>query len=215
MKVVANKFNLNCGSNDGTAIFLRNLNSVDEAKTIVSNNLIYVKSGGAGYGVHLSDIDFIDLLHNTVKIDGSGTSSKGLYIEKGRSSVIDHLRIINNIFSVYTGGYAIWSKAEGTNTIVSNNNYYSENTSEHFIKYGAIEVTSLEAWQTAFPADANSISVNPGYNSETDLHISGTQLRFGRQVDNVMDDFDGELRNAATPYIGADEIPDATFEGVS
>ncbi|TAJ14551.1 DUF4465 domain-containing protein [Marinilabiliaceae bacterium JC017] len=213
VKVVANKFNLNCGSNKCTGILLRNFNSVDESKTIVFNNLVYVKSGNFSYGVHLSDIDFIDLLHNTVKIDGSGTSSKGLYIEKGRSSVIDHLRIINNIFSIYTGGYAIWSKAEGTNTIISNNDYYSDNTAEHFIKYGAIEVNSLEAFQTAFPADANSISVDPGFNSETDLHISGTNLRFGRPVENVMEDFDGELRNAATPYIGADEIPDATFEG--
>ncbi|MFA8434545.1 MAG: DUF4465 domain-containing protein [Marinifilaceae bacterium] len=214
VKIVKNKFNLDCAYKGGTAIFLRNFNSVDASRTLVANNFISMTSTSREVmGIELEDIDYIDVFHNSVKISGSNTLSKAVFVDQRGSGIADNLRFKNNIFAVYTGGYALWSKIQASNSVFANNNYYSDNTAEHFMKFGDIVVTSLEDWKTAIGNDENSISIEPGFVGDNDLHITGTNLKFGTQLSDVVEDIDGEPRNAATPFIGADEIPDATFEG--
>ena len=99
----------------------------------------------------------------------------------------------------------------------NNNNYYidplnSQSRIGGFSTSSALAATtefaSLPLWQTAFtvPQDAASLSLDPGYTSLTDLHIS-----LGNPNMNDVGapafcgvDFDGDTRSG-TPDIGADE----------
>ena len=80
---------------------------------------------------------------------------------------------------------------------------------------------TLSDWQTATGQDANSISadpmfVNPIGNAATvDLHIQGGSPAIGgatpitstlaNPLNGIRNDFDGDVRNTATPDMGADE----------
>jgi hypothetical protein len=65
-------------------------------------------------------------------------------------------------------------------------------------------------WQTASGLDVNSLNVVAPFTSVSDLHIpDGTMTLLesaGTPIAMVTTDFDGQLRNASTPDIGADEF---------
>jgi hypothetical protein len=213
-RIVNNKFNLNLSSKGGSAIMLQGFESVEGSRALVANNMIYATSTSSAVGISLEDAKSVDIVHNTIKIDGSGKYSKAFFFDKrGASPVFDDVNIKNNIFAVYSGSYVIWSKMQATNSSISHNNYYTNDNSERMFKYGDVTVTSLDDWKAAVTSDKQSISVAPQFVSEKDLHVTGTGMKFGTQIKRVTDDIDGDMRNAATPYIGADEIPDATFAG--
>ena len=69
--------------------------------------------------------------------------------------------------------------------------------------------TTLANWQTETGRDANSVSGNPQFNSNTDLHINpsvGTVVEStATPIAGITTDIDGDTRNATTPDIGADE----------
>lgn len=72
------------------------------------------------------------------------------------------------------------------------------------------QFATLANWQTAYttPQDANSIQVDPGFVSASDLHISAgstTVNNLGTPIAGVTTDFDGDTRSVTTPDIGADE----------
>jgi len=66
---------------------------------------------------------------------------------------------------------------------------------------------TLEDWQNASGLDMNSVSGDPGFVSETDLHIqptAGLLESRGSNIPWILDDFDGDGRREI-PDIGADE----------
>ena len=107
----------------------------------------------------------------------------------------------------------------------SNNNLFYAGTpsANNLIYYdGTSSAQTIAAYKagvftagTIAPRDANSISENPTWTSTTDsavayLHINttiATQIESGgATIATFTDDFDGDLRNATTPDIGADEF---------
>jgi|GEM_PF-2691768 len=74
------------------------------------------------------------------------------------------------------------------------------------------DVATLSAWRNQFtPAqDGSSMITSPPFVSATNLHlVNGTQTPLesgGLTIAGVTDDYDGDLRNATTPDIGADEF---------
>ncbi len=77
------------------------------------------------------------------------------------------------------------------------------------------QFTTLGNWQTAYtiPQDANSLQVDPGFASATDLHIATSNaLNAVGSPHGCTVDFDGAARDGSTPDIGADEFaPFACF----
>ena len=64
----------------------------------------------------------------------------------------------------------------------------------------------LAAWQGFSGLDGNSVSVNPAFVSDSDLHTTANGINGrGTSLAVVPDDIDGEERDPATPDIGADE----------
>src|SRR5581483_731988 len=88
--------------------------------------------------------------------------------------------------------------------------------SQHLILYctsGSDQ--TLAAFQTRVSTrDAHSISINPGFTSQTDLHktnmTNSSPLAAGTPISGFTTDIDGDTRNATTPDMGADEFAACT-----
>ncbi len=66
----------------------------------------------------------------------------------------------------------------------------------------------LTDWKTATGQDVNSISDDPHFISDTNVHINtafSTVCDIGVPIGTVTTDIDGDVRSATTPDIGADE----------
>ncbi|MBK8553415.1 MAG: hypothetical protein IPL53_21065 [Ignavibacteria bacterium] len=72
------------------------------------------------------------------------------------------------------------------------------------------EVPNLSSWQNWTGKDSNSVSADPKFVSNTNLHIDTTQKspvsNAGIAITGVTTDFDNDIRNLSTPDIGADEF---------
>jgi hypothetical protein len=128
-----------------------------------------------------------------------GTNSRSFELSNGNTN-----NIINNIFANPSGGY---SYVINTPAGVENsdfNDYYSTGTNLAY--WQNQNITDLTALQTANSKDANSLSVNPQYASNTNLHVKSAVLdSSATPLAEVIDDMDKELRDPAFPDIGADE----------
>ena len=120
------------------------------------------------------------------------------------------LDVRNNIFAnsqtVGTERYAIYSGA--ANTVYSDINYNDYSSTGANLGYLGANQANLAAWQIATGKDLNSLSVDPKFVSNTDLHIDPTFNNVdakGFYLAAVPSDIDGDARNATTPDIGADE----------
>ena len=164
----------------------------------------------------------IKLYSNSVSMTGSmGTGAStaittALYIGSGASA----LDIRNNIFAntqAATGtpqkNYAIYSDAPSTAfTTINHNDYFVSNTfnaASAIPGYLTSDRTDLAGIQAGFGQNANSITADPLFTSATDLHISSPASPVSNAATplaGVLVDFDGGMRSATTPDMGADEI---------
>lgn len=123
--------------------------------------------------------------------------------------------ISNNIFvnaSTGTGiNHVIYSPAQALSKldVSSNNNLYFPEATD-FIVYSSAKYATLTAYKTAVATkDQQSISELPPFVSATDLHLQTTVATRceggGKTIAQVTSDFDGDVRNASMPDIGADE----------
>jgi trimeric autotransporter adhesin len=138
---------------------------------------------GSG-GIYLQDARYVDLYYNSFNIQAPNTYSVVCaQVSNGGA----FLRIQNNIFSVSPNGI-IFNNISGGTTVEQ----YSYNN-----LYNGLPVTDLPP---------NSVSFNPGYASETNLHLLPANLNnIGTPV-SITTDIDGQPRSATTPDIGADEF---------
>ncbi|MCB0482759.1 MAG: T9SS type A sorting domain-containing protein, partial [Flavobacteriales bacterium] len=81
-------------------------------------------------------------------------------------------------------------------------------------RYQGVKQTTLADWKNNSQLDANSLNVNPYfYNvSRSDLHVCNKALfQTGTPVSGITTDFDGDIRDAVKPCIGADEFAPVEF----
>jgi hypothetical protein len=73
--------------------------------------------------------------------------------------------------------------------------------------YMSSDIATIAAWRTATGQDLNSLSADPVFLGVSDLHSFSSVLNaHGVPVSSVTDDFNGTIRNATTPDIGAYEF---------
>ncbi|OIP02459.1 MAG: hypothetical protein AUJ98_01135 [Bacteroidetes bacterium CG2_30_33_31] len=179
---------------------------------LIANNMLSITSGtGANYGLYFYYSSFFDVYYNTINITGGTSTSRAAYIYAPITPA--SVNFMNNVFRDSTG-YTIYM---GSYTGINNfdyNSYYT--TSPNFSYWGSTNA-NLAALQTASGKDAHSMTVDPLFFSNTNLHLLSTQLSgYGLPVSAVTDDIDGETRGALYTTIGADEVPLLPFDiGVS
>ena len=182
-------------------LYLRNAVGISTNRIKVFNNFIANNSNvsNASVGILSYSSDYVDFSFNNVNITStSGTTKAAMYVYSS-----SNIRIRDNNFTAPGGGYAQYYYGAGQVTVSDYNNMYSTGD----IGYYNGSKSNLSLWQSASSMDANSMSVNPNYISDIDLHISNAALdNKGIPIAGITKDIDGNVRNTSTPDIGADEF---------
>ena len=183
-------YGINANNNTGTVIL----------KGKIFNNFVAV--GGIinsfHYGIYIYNCSYQEFSFNSVNMYASSTSSRCIYISNGSTVTLK-----DNIFANPGGGYTIYMGTTATLTASDYNDLYTSGTT---IGYWTSNVANLAAWKTASGKDASSVSVNPGFYSQTDLHVNTPSIsNLGTSFAGITNDIDGDTR-MSPPDIGADEF---------
>jgi hypothetical protein len=172
------------------------------SKGLIYNNFIHLETTSYGRGIFLSGSDY-SVYHNTVKITGNSPSYADALWFNGNNT-----RLVNNVFTNMAGGRAMRCD---TNDLVSDYNLLYTSGTILVTKYtGGYNYSDLSQWQDATGRDTNSISREPVFVSDTNLHTTDPWLNnIGTSLAEVTTDIDGESRDPVHPDPGADE-----FEGL-
>lgn len=165
-------------------------------------------SNTAANGIYTTS-GYYNIWHNTINMDAPLTSSGScIYFASGSTNDVR-----NNIFAITNSasasGYCIYTASTTYITTLDYNIYFNKLGANLLYLAGVIKTPAN--YKTAYTTGGglNSLNRDPGFNSNTNLHIingcnNGTNL-------GVVDDYDGETRST-TPDMGADEIPVATLD---
>ena len=169
-----------------------------------------------GYGIMVESGGGYNLYFNTISMNTNQTNSNGIPAALNVSSSVvstNSINLRNNIFSntqtVGSNRYCIYSGAAASvySDINYNDYYFASNPNLGFL---GSNLSSLSGWRTATGDDMNSISTNPKFISNTDLHIDTNSVSFcnaaGVSIPGISNDIDGNIRDVLVPDIGADEF---------
>lgn len=200
--------------------------------TYIFNNLIQVTTD---YGIesHSSGswVNSVRIYNNMI----IGGKSKSISISNQQGTTVipyiasiylngdDGTKLYNNSM---TGGIELWSSDNieiynnnvytqaspallvfGSSSYTADYNNYERATQGVHILDGFTPYNSIQQYINQTNQDSNSVSTVPIFTSSTDLHASSPLIhKKGTPIALVTHDFDGQLRNPATPDIGADEF---------
>lgn len=198
------------------AIILANTTSTSSSPSLVNNNWI-LNAGGTGdcTGLAVYNCQYIDFYYNNILITNSIKAGAAYYHYAQYTN--SNINLVNNNLINTGGGYTY--NVPGNNTTdlvnVNYNNLYS--TGSNLSQWGGTDYSNLSAHVSGSSKDSNSLSIDPGFVNNLDLHVSNIGIN-GKAIpySNVKDDIDGDTRNSNTPDIGADEFfPAKNDAGVS
>lgn len=198
-KIMYNKINSG-GSNGG--LILSYTNGVTTKKGLIANNYIET-SGATAYGIYLSLSNYHEIYYNTVKVTSTSLTAGRAFFTSGGNNITAK----NNIFANLGGGYSVYNADNPSTAVVSSdfNDLYT--TGNYLAFWNGADRTNLQTYQTTSGFDNNSVTVDPVFITSNDLHVNSYFIdNKGTPVVDVIDDFDGEVRDLSTPDIGADEF---------
>ncbi len=183
-----------------------NLNTTG-IQSVIANNMISLGGTTESKGLYLSVCRNIQVGFNSVLNYSTNLNSKAVYLQSNNNN----MSLSNNIFANIGGGYAFYaSQPVGNVTSSDYNDFY---TTGAVLMHMGVDYATLSAYQTASGFDMNSFNVDPSFISQSDLHTSNPTLNNnGVPAYGVTDDIDGDIRNATTPDIGADEFTPITLD---
>lgn len=173
--------------------------------TLVANNMVHVGGGTAAvYGIYFTGTCAnFDLYHNTIHVTAPNTNGRTLQAASANTVGIS---VINNVMANTGGGFTYYftTTTSGAVDVASHNCLYS--TGSVLAYWNSTNQATLTDLQAASGRDQNSLSVDPGFFSATNLHATaGAMNDKGLPLPGITADIDGEFRNPVTPDIGADE----------
>jgi hypothetical protein len=172
---------------------------------IVGIRILYSTGGVSLY------YNSIDLFGNITGSDEDNVSA-AIYFGYGVSDIdLKNNVFTNSLVDVANDAYAfsIYSDVDDSAfTGIDYNDYYVSGTQGILGHLNDGDIFSLPEWQTESAQDASSLSEDPLFISDTDLHPDpGSPLvAAGTPISGVPLDFDDNTRDLLTPTIGAYEI---------
>lgn len=164
---------------------------------ITSNNFIQAIDS---IGIRLNNGEYQEFLFNSVNMTGAGSAATEL------SGTGIGNRVLNNVLANSGGGIAVRLLNVGTSGIATSNYNDLFTTGTVLGRYNNTNVANLQAWIVASGRDSSSVSADPRFISNTDLHATATAIdNEGLFIASVTEDIDGDARSS-TPSIGADEF---------
>lgn len=172
--------------------------SLQSDSCLITNNMINILDGTFSFGMSIVQLHNGKILSNTVNLRCKDQSTAFQYLD-GDSVIVE-----NNIFTNFGSGYALVVTNASGNLKSDFNDLYSP--LGYFAKWNNTSAANLPALQVISGKDSNSVSVDPMFVAEVDLHVISPFLyRNGKHHSMVLYDFDGETRNDP-PCLGADEF---------
>ncbi|NOY37966.1 MAG: hypothetical protein GXO83_10385 [Chlorobi bacterium] len=195
LRVIGNKV-FNTGYYNG--ITIQNCNGTLAFTGLIANNFVSIGGTSNSYGISLEYSDYQNVFYNNVLITSTG-STRTFTLNQG-----SNINIKNNIFANTGGSYAYYIGTISAVISSDHNNLYTTGT--NLARWNG-NITSLAALQSASGMDINSVSVDPLFLSETDLHtIQPLFHQAAEPVPEVVFDIDSIPRDPAKPDIGAQEF---------
>jgi len=186
-------------------IFLEACNTYTGNLHRIQNNVISINAFiNNCKGLNISNSNGVKVYNNSILLYGSNNSSRVLSINPQPMNIY----IKNNILSNYAGGYSIYIQ-NGTSNFVLYNNNNNLLTSGPYLGFTSTSgsAINLTGWKNISLTDSNSVSINPNFYSNSNLHVSNPLFNnLGIPLPEVTDDIDGETRDSVAPDIGADEF---------
>lgn len=197
------------------AITLVSITSTAASPALMNNNWILNYGGTSSCsGLSLYGVTYLDLYYNNFLITSTVAASS--VIHHNTTYTNTYVEVVNNnLINKGNGMIYDFPSTNGGLDTARNNNCYVAGTV--FGKMNNVSYGTIAAWRTATGKDLNSMNIDPGYVSNTNLHVSNIGIN-ARAIPyfRVSDDIDGETRDATTPDIGADEFfPIANDAGIS
>jgi hypothetical protein len=167
------------------------------------------------FGIRILGGSNIRIYNNSINLFGEPTigTSASMSACLVVTAAVANLDVRNNIFAnSMTGnpGTKSYSVCKATAVVFANsnhNNYYPSGPFGLVGYTGAADVATLAGWQAITTQDLNSISDDPYFFTNTNLHTFSANVNaLGTPLVEVVDDIDGDLRDPLTPDIGADEF---------
>lgn len=205
LRVLKNRIYNGTNSGFNRGLYMINCTSSGSSPGLVANNFI-TTTGGTTYStaVALLGTVYQNFYHNCILNISSNSAGSGLIVLSGLSG--GNNEIYNNSIVNKGAGMAVEVENGATSFIsaMNRNNIFVTGTT--VADWNGGTVTSLSAWRTNSGLDAASISVDPQYTSNSDLHINTCALK-NRAVyfAPASVDMDGNTRDAL-PDIGAVNI---------
>lgn len=180
---------------------------VSDSSFIVANNFITIDSTTNISGIYAYFVgQNIKIAYNNILNNNSNTSSSALYINTNSGSKVFKDTVVNNNLIKNKAGYAMTVQFSGTDIHLMNNNLYTTGNAK-IAKYNNTDYTSISALPKVSGTNANTVSVNPLFLNDYNLHISETSLKnAGIPLSYITKDIDGDMRGTTTTTIGADEM---------
>ncbi|MCD4711383.1 MAG: right-handed parallel beta-helix repeat-containing protein, partial [Bacteroidales bacterium] len=173
------------------------------ARALISNNLVSIGEHG-NYGLSIVNSVMTDVYYNSVYVNSNSVVSAAFYAAGGVDNETT-VNVRNNNFANENGGYAVLVQTPGVLTSMDHNNLYT--AGNYISAWENVKIFDLFDLQTASGLNSASLTVYPHYIADNDPHTVAPWLdNTGTVIPGIDVDFDGELRHAVTPDIGADEF---------
>ncbi|MBE0640398.1 MAG: hypothetical protein IH599_00070, partial [Bacteroidales bacterium] len=180
---------------------------ISKGITTLSNNFISVFPSGttSGRGIYVGNSNVVVIANNSINTFFNNINAACIDIPG-----LDNIYIANNILNENGTGYALYI----------NRPDYVDSSDFNVLKTNGLRLAYLQgatyanlaAWRTT-GYDAHSITADPGFISNTDLHTVESSINgLAVPVPGVEYDIDGELRDITHPDPGADEFDPPPFE---
>ena len=174
------------------------------------------------FGIRINGGTGHKIWHNSIHMYGAPANGSSPSMSAAllvTTSAVTGLDVRNNVFvNKMTGlagskAYAIYIASGTTFNKIDYNDYFVSGAFG-FVGYsGAADVADLAGWKLVTIMDTNSLSTNPSFLTNNNLHTFSTSINGkGTHIAAVTDDIDGEARNAITPDMGADEFDPLNYD---
>jgi hypothetical protein len=173
--------------------------SLNSASSTISSGILNYQTQNAKY------------VFNTIHLTGNQPNSAALSLFDN-TPISSNISILNNIITNQSSGYLTLVYGVDTSKFVSDYNIFYNYSGPKFF-YIANNLINYSGWKTTTSGDSHSDTLNPLFASTTNLHIANSLINATAiPINGVLDDIDGETRNATTPDIGADEFDPTAYD---